>query len=460
MSCRFSARREFLRSSAVGVAAGVTAPYWICAAARGEESKNDRPLVGAIGVGGRGLHIAQRAAQFGDIVAVCDADLGQAEKAKAALGGKAEIYQDYRRLLERKDIEVIVNGTPDHWHTAINIAACRSGKDLYAEKPLTLTIDEGKRLCRAVRETGRIVQVGTQQRSVPHFRTAVELVRGGAIGKLRLVSVILPFWNTRGGPFATKPVPAELDWDLYQGQAPWRQYCRERTHFTFRWFFEYAGGIITDWGQHHMDIAHWGMDVERSGPLTVEGKAYFPNEGRPGCDQCFNNPDRFVVKMTYPGDIDLWYFVARDAKYLAEMGDLTPEQEAALFAGLPDDLKAEQRNGILFVGDKGRIFVNRGGAYGKAVEEHCASHPAQEPPGFDDTLEHMRNFFDSVKSRQQPITDVEIAHRTITACHLGNIALRLKRKITWDAATEQIVGDDEANARQQREQRAPYAIEG
>jgi predicted dehydrogenase len=295
---------------------------------------------------------------------------------------------------------------------------------------------------------------------VPHFRTAVDLVRGGAIGKLRMVSVILPFWTTRGGPFATRPVPAELDWDLYQGQAPLSDYCPERTHFTYRWFFEYAGGIITDWGQHHMDIAHWGMNMERSGPLTVEGKAYFPNAGRAECGQCFNNPDRFVVKMTYPGDIDLWYFVARDEKYLAEMGALTPEQEADLFAGLPEELKAEQRNGILFVGDKGRIFVNRGAAYGKAVEEHYASHPEPEAPGFDDTLEHMRDFFDCVKSRQRPITDVEVAHRTITACHLGNIAMRLKRKITWDAAAEQIVGDDEANARQSREQRAPYVIEG
>ena len=189
-------RREFFRSTAA-VAAGTVLPYWFTgqnAEAQQSQSKNDRPHIGAIGVGGRGSVDLKDAAKFGDVVAVCDADLERAEKAKAAYGGKPNVYQDYRKLLERKDIDVIVNGTPDHWHTAINIAACKAGKDVYAEKPLTLTIDEGKILCKVVEETGRIVQVGSQQRSEKQFQTAVELVRNGRIGKLRQVWVALPYF--------------------------------------------------------------------------------------------------------------------------------------------------------------------------------------------------------------------------------------------------------------------------
>ncbi len=162
------------------------------------------------------------------MVAVCDVDLANADRASELLGGKPEVYQDYRKLLDRKDVEIVTNGTPDHWHTAVNVAACRAGKDVYTEKPLTLTIDEGKLLRKVVEETGRIVQVGTQQRSEAHFRTACELVRNGRVGKLREVRVYLPFWTTKGGPFAARPVPSTLDWDLWQGQAPEHPFCPER----------------------------------------------------------------------------------------------------------------------------------------------------------------------------------------------------------------------------------------
>ncbi|MHB1034568.1 MAG: Gfo/Idh/MocA family protein [Pirellulales bacterium] len=423
-----STRRDFLRSTAILSAA---APYWFTGqAARANEfqSKNDRLRVGCIGLGGRGSAIAGEAARLGDIVAVCDVDRLHAESAKAAFGGKAEIYEDYRKLLERKDVDLITNGTPDHWHTAINIAACKAGKDVYTEKPLTLTIDEGKILLKVVAETGRVVQVGTQQRSDKNFQTAVELVRNGRIGKLEQVTVTLPFWTTKGGPFATKPVPANLNWDLYQGQAPAHDYCPERTHFLFRWWFEYAGGILTDWGNHHMDIAHWGMNVEHTGPLTVEGTAVFPNEGRPNC---YNNPDHFKVNMVYPGGVTLLYEGADDG-----------------------------REGIMFTGDKGRLFVNRGGVYGKPFEE-LKENPL--PAGawrVRPSNDHMGNFFQCVKTREKPVSPVEIQHRTITACHLANIAIRVKRKITWDAEKQQIVGDEEANGRLKREQRAPYVVVG
>ncbi len=452
-----STRRRFLKSAVGLAAAGAAVPYWhtgVSAQAGPAKSKNDRPLIAAVGVGGQGTGIVRSAARFGDVVAVCDADLEHAEKAKAVFGGKPAVYQDYRKLLERKDVEAITNGTPDHWHTAVNVAACKAGKDVYTEKPLALTIEEGQLLRKVVRETGRIVQVGTQQRSDPNFRLACELVRNGRIGKLKKVTVVLPFWTTKGGPFAAKPVPPSLNWDLWQGQAPERQYCPERAHFNFRWWSEYAGGIITDWGQHHMDIAFWGMDVENGGPLSVEGTAIFPNEGKP---DCFNNPDRFLIKMKFPGDIDLLYFVAHDKKYRES---ITPEEEARLFADTQADLEEGSRNGIMFTGDKGRVFVNRGKVYGKPVEE-LKDDPL--PAGANrlyESNDHMQNFFECVKTRKQPISTVAVAHRVITACHLGNVAIRLKRKIVWDAQKEEIIGDVEAASSMyvRREQRAPYRI--
>jgi predicted dehydrogenase len=417
--------------------------------------------VGCIGLGGRGSVIAKEAGAFGEIVAVCDVDLANAEKAKAAFDGKPAVYQDYRKLLDRRDIDVITNGTPDHWHTIINIAACRSGRDVYTEKPLTLTIEEGKILRQVVQQTGRIVQVGTQQRSVAHFRTACELVRNGRIGKLKQVVVLLPFWTTKGEPFSPQPVPASLDWDLWQGQAPQRVYCPQRVHFNFRWWSDYAGGIITDWGQHHLDIAYWGMNTEQSGPLEIEGQAFFPNGGRP---DCFDNPDRFVINMKYPGDVELWYLVARDAKYLKSMaaGDISQREDSALFAGAPEEWKQEQRNGIMFIGEQGRVFVNRGGAFGKAVEELKENPLPPDALRLYESGGHMGNFFECAASRQPPASPVEVGHRVITACHLGNIAIHLKRKIIWDPAKEEIIGDAEASNSMylRRPQRPPYLVQG
>lgn len=453
-----SHRRAFLQRGLSLGAAGIFVPYWFSRSSSAGEparSKNDRPLIAAIGVGGRGTAILKSASRFGDVVAVCDADLKNAERARELLGGKPAVYQDYRKLLdERKDVEVILNGTPDHWHTAINIAACKAGKDVYTEKPLTLTIEEGKLLRKVVHDTGRIVQVGTQQRSDPNFRLACELVRNGRIGKLQRVTVVLPFWSTKGGPFAPQPVPPHLNWDLWQGQAPERPYYPERVHFNFRWWSEYAGGIITDWGQHHMDIAFWGMGVEDSGPLWVEGTAVFPNEGKP---DCYDNPDRFFVKMLFPNDVELLFFVAHDQKYRES---ITPQEEAQLFTQTQADLPEKSRNGIMFIGDKGRVFVNRGRAYGKPVEELKDNPLPSNAIRLYESNDHMANFFECVKTRKAPAATVDVAHRVITACHLGNIAIRLKRRIVWDAQKEEIVGDPEAaqSIYVRRPQRAPYQI--
>jgi predicted dehydrogenase len=460
---RKRSRREFLKSASAAGSLGGFAAYWVTgAAAQGGyfQAKNDRPVIGLIGAGQRGMFDAQWAGRFGDVAAVCDADLGQAEKAKAAFGGKPAVFQDYRRLLDtRPDIDVIINATPEHWHTAVNIAVCRAGKDLYAEKPLTLTIEEGQLLRRIVRETGRIVQVGTQHRSEAHFRTACELVRNGRIGKVQNVVVLLPIYPAKGGPFASQPVPPKLDWDLYQGQAPVRPFCPQRLHFTWRLWSEYGGGKVCDWGQHFLDIVHWGMDLEQSGPVEIEGKAFFPNHGQP---DCYDNADRFVVRMKYPGNIDVLYMVGRGKNYQKSLtnGDMTGAEDAELFAGVPDEWKQEQKDGVMFIGDRGRIFVNRGSVNGKAVEE-LAENPL--PAGavrLYESNDHMGNFLECVKSRKQPISTVEVAHRVITACHLGNIAIHTKRKIRWDWQKEQIVGDTEASNSPyvRREQRKPYVL--
>lgn len=405
------------------------------------------------------MGISKQAAQFGDVVAVCDVDLAHAEAAKAAFGGTAEVCQDYRKLLERNDVDVIINGTPDHWHTKVNVEACLAGKDIYTEKPLTLTIDEGKILRDLVAKTGRVVQTGTQQRSEKPFQTAVELVRNGRIGALQQVWVALPWYSTKGGPFAASTPPQSLNWDLYQGQAPERDYCLERTHQVFRWWYIYAGGIVTDWGNHHVDIAQWGMGRDLSGPATIDARGIFPNEGRP---DCFDTPDRFFCRMTYPDGPELLYFSAIGEKrvYGTEPGDPTPQEKLDWLFGnnCPEEIKSYDRDGIMFIGDRGRVFVNRGGVYGKPFEE-LAENPlptdAWRVPASDD---HMTNFFQCVRSREEPVAPVRIEHRTVSVCHLTNLSIRLGRPLAWDPEKEAFVGDEEANTWLSRQQREPYTI--
>jgi predicted dehydrogenase len=451
------------RRQMLAVAAAATATYGFLPRASGATivSKNDRLRIAGIGLGGQGSGDLNAAAQYGDVVAVCDVDRNHAERAKTRHGGKADVYTDYRELLERSDIDVIVNGTPDHWHTAICVDACRAGKDVYTEKPMTLTINEGKIMSKVVEETGRIVQVGTQQRSDGRFQQAVELVRNGRVGKLKQVWGALPYYSTKGGPFASTAVPEQLDWDRYQGQSPLHDYCKQRTHKVFRWWYEYAGGIITDWGNHHVDIAHWGMDCELTGPTSVDARGLFPNPKDP---QYYNTPDRFFSRMQYANGVELLFFSAlNDRRVYGDVqahDPMPPEKVDWLFGrDVPEEIKTYDRNGIMFIGDQGQIFVNRGGIYGKPVDA-LKENPLEidawrvRPSG-----NHMANFFDCVRSREEPVSPVRIQHRTITACHLTNISLRLGLAIKWDAKTQQILGDDEASAMQGRPQRTPYAID-
>jgi predicted dehydrogenase len=458
MSCT---RRRFLATTTTCIAAATAT--WHGPKRLHARSKNDRPLIGCIGVGGRGTAVAKWAANYGDIVAVADVDFPRAEARKEQLASGGKAYQDYRQMLDRPDIDVILQATPDHWHTKVNIDALLAGKDVYGEKPLTLTIEEGKILRKVVADTGRVFQTGTQQRSEPQFQQAVELVRNGRVGKIRQIWVAVPWYSTRGGPFEEQPVPEGLDWDLYQGQAPVHPYNPHRTHKTFRWWYEYAGGIITDWGNHHMDIAHWMLDADHTGPTSVEARGIFPNEGRA---HCYNTPDRFFSRLEFPGGVEVLFLAALNDQRI--YGDVQPGRETPIEKlrwmfdigqDVPEELRTLDRNGIMCIGEKGRVFVNRGGIYGKPAEE-LAEHPLPDDAWRCRRSEnHMANFFQCVQTRDMPVAPAALEHRSVSSCHLTNISLRLGgRPLKWDPRKETIVDDPEANAMLARPQRAPYTL--
>lgn len=433
MANTHASRRLFLGGIAAGVGAGML-PGGVfsgrSSAAEKPKQRVERLGVGAIGLRYQGSVIANQARMFGDIVAVCDVDQNVRDQAKAAFGSTPRSFEDYRQLLDREDVDVVCIGTPDHWHTKMVIDACRAGKDVYCEKPLTLTIDEGKRLCQVVEETGRVVQVGSWQRSDYRFRKAVELVRQGRIGKLQQVDVVLGK-NETGGPFPTRPVPRHLNWELWQGQTPDVPYVEQRCHYTFRWWYEYSGGQMTDWGAHHIDIAQWAID---SLPVEVDARARLPQIAGG-----YNVAVDFGATYRYANGVTMT---------VSDTG----------------------RNGILLTGDRGRIFVNRGSLEGRPIEELAGDPlPREAFVAYDyDNLErseragkldaivnHMGNFFDCIESRRKPISDVVSQHRSVSTCHLGNISMRIGRPLTWDPESERFE-DSDANEWLRREQRAGY----
>jgi len=434
-------RRSFLkRCSAFAAASGL--PVWfverqLAAAEAGAKpvAANDRPNVALIGCGGQGTRDAQNAAAFGNVVAVCDVDTkraaASAEKLKVE-GKTPQIYTDFRRILERNDVHALVNGTPDHWHTLVNLGAARAKKDVYAEKPLTLTIDEGRRLVRAVKAAGIVLQTGTQQRSSQRFRLACELVRNERIGRLKEAKVWLPA-GLRDGPFKTAPVPAELNWDFWQGPTPAVDYVPQRCHQNFRFWYEYSGGTMTDWGAHHNDIAYWAIGL--LAPREVASRVI--TAPIPGGYTTFSE---YEVNYTYANGVRLNIYTTRD--------------DSIYGAKVNAD---GQRNGIRFEGTNGWIWVNRDQI--KASDPELLKAPL--PDGavrLYNSANHMGNFFDCMKSRQPTICDVETGHRSATMCHLGAISLRTGRTLGWDAAKETFVGEHAAEASRylERELRAPY----
>jgi predicted dehydrogenase len=435
-------RRSFIRRvSATAAATGL--PLWFVerelafaeTPAKPVTSPNDRPAIALIGCGGMGTGDATDALRFGDVVAVCDVDrnhLDAAAKEFTKDGKVPTTFTDFRKLLERDDIHAIINGTPDHWHSLINIGAAKAKKDIYSEKPLTLTIDEGKHVVKAVRDHRVILQTGTQQRSSQRFRMACELVRNGRIGKLREVTVWLPA-GVRGGPFSVQPVPANLDWDFWQGQAPFAEYMPERCHRTFRNWYDYSGGTMTDWGAHHMDIGYWAVGLPA--PVEIESKALAaPVPGG------FTTVSEYEVKFTYPN---------------GTIFNVRTTADDSPFGGVINP--AGQRNGIRFEGSDGWIWVNRDKI--EAAEREMLSTPL--PEGAERLYfsnDHKGNFFDCMRTRKDPICPVEVGHRSASVCHLGAISLRTGKKLQWDPEKELFTGEHaaEANTYVAREMRKPY----
>ena len=424
-------RRSFLTTAAAGGLLS-SCPAMVAAEEK-PRHKVERLGIGSIGLRYQGTVIAEKARLYGDIVALADIDRNVREQGRAAFGSTPRIFEDYRQLVERPDVDVITIGTPDHWHVKMAVDACRAGKDVYLEKPLSLTIDEGKLLRKVVRETGRVLQVGSWQRSDHRFRLAVEMVRQGRIGDLKRVDVVLGK-NKVGGPFQRRTPPGSFNWELWQGQTPDVPYLEERSHYTFRWWLEYSGGQMTDWGAHHLDIAQWAIG---SAPEYIDGRAKYPT-----VQDGYNVPIDFSAEYRYPD-------------------------------GVVMTVRDEGRNGILFTGTRGRMFVNRGTIEGKPVEDlanqplsreafdvyaHDNMSRPERAGKLDAIVNHMGNFFDCIHSRENPISDVESQHRSVSTCHLGNISMRLGRPLKWDAEAETFPNDAEANGHLAREQRAGYEI--
>ncbi len=451
-----TSRRNFLKqSTAVGVA--TTVPYFTWTKkAFANDAANDRPRIGCIGVGsmgagsnrndpraqGRHAGDAGHHARFGDILAVCDVDSRRVDRAKEhpQIGkGKADGYKDYRKILDRNDIDVVSIVTTDHWHVKIAIEALEAGKHVFCQKPLTLTLEENKLIRNACRKhKDKVFLVGTQQRSSKDkFLRAVNMVQKGLLGDIKKVTVGIN-GGVVGGPFPTEAPPAELDWDMWLGQAPMVEYRDRRCHYEFRWWYEYSGGKFTDWGAHHVDIATWalGQDKDGMGPVEIDGRdAKHPvpyEDGYATVDDSYNTSHDFAVKCKFANDVEMV-------------------------------IDSRSDNGVKFEGTKGRIFVSRGKIAGVPIEENW-----DEGQFGDEDLtrlfkgkeagDHKGNFYQCIREGGLPVSDVFTHVQAMSTCHLAAIAGRLGRVIKWDPATEQIVGDDLAASFMARTPRKGYEI--
>ncbi len=436
-------RRDALKTATVASAAAAIAPSfpWTQRAFANQD-KNDRPQIGCIGVGSMGTGDARAHANFGDIVAVCDVDSRHAERAKndERIGkGKADMYKDYRKVLERDDIDVVSVVTPDHWHVKIAIEALEAGKHVFCQKPLTLTLEENALIRKACQKhKDKVFFIGTQQRSDRgRFLRAVNMVHKGLLGKIQKVTVGINGSPT-GGPFEAIDPPPELDWDMWQGQAAAEEYRERRCHYEFRWWYEYSGGKFTDWGAHHVDIATWAIQQNGpgQGPTKIDGTdAKHPVEykdGYPTRDDMYNTSHDFAVPCQFADDIEM---------IVTSRGD----------------------NGILFEGTEGRVFVNRGKITGKPIEENW-----DEGKFTDEDVQalykgkphegHKANFYRCIREGGLPVSDVFTHVQAMATCHLAAIAARLNREITWDPKAEKIVGDELAASFYGRERREGFEI--
>ncbi len=452
-------RRNFLQGAAIGGvafagAASIFRPS--TNTAHGYQLPNDRPVFATIGLRNQGWAITRKSFRFANFAALADVDanvLGaNVEKTKTNQGKKPDGYKDYRRVLDRKDIDAVMIATPDHWHTKVAVEAMLAGKDVYCEKPLTLTIAEGKLIEKVVKETGRVFQVGTMQRteSEQRFLQAVALVKNGRIGTVKKVTCGINGMSA-SPVIPLAPVPEELDWDFWLGPAPKVEYralpemrkgygggvpLYSNCHYAFRNWHEYSGGKLTDWGAHHVDIACWALGASETGPSKVTPLEFtLPveyKEGDPVVHDQYNAATKFKIGVEMPDNVEM---------IITSEGD----------------------NGILFEGTKGRFFVNRGKIVGKPVDD-LKTNPLPEGAiedvyGGKVCSNHTENFTDSIKSRKQPISDVWSHNRMLEICHLSNIAMRLDRGLKWDPVKREIIDDAQANSFLSRENRKGYEID-
>ena len=446
-------RRQFLQGTLAAGAASLLP--WSTNRAIGYQSPNERPVFATIGLRNQGWAITEKSFRFADFAALADVDanvLGEnVEKVKNKQGKKPDEYKDYRKILDRKDIDAVMIATPDHWHTKIAVEAMLAGKDVYCEKPLTLTIDEGKLIEKFVKETGRVFQVGTMQRTEldQRFLKAIALVKNGRIGTVKKVTCGIDGFES-SAPIPEAPVPEGLDWELWLGPAakvPYRALPELRKgygggvplysncHYSFRMWHEYSGGKLTDWGAHHVDIACWALGATDTGPSKIAPLEYaLPVEykdGYPVVDDRYNVATKFRIQVDMPDHVEM---------IITSEGD----------------------NGILFEGTQGRFFVNRGKIVGKPVED-LKDNPLpdgaiEEVYGGKVSANHTANFIEAMQSRKQPISDVWSHNRMLEICHLSNIAMRLGRELKWDPVKREIVGDAQANSFLAREIRKGYEI--
>ncbi len=437
-------RRTFLQQAlAAGTAAGV--PALLPAAARAATPRpppGNRVALGFVGLGSHGVGMnLQTFLQQPDaqVAALCDVDAQRLRDAEqltsrhyaAQTGAGAwrgcATTGDWRALIARPDVDAVVISTPDHWHVPIAIAAARAGKDVFCEKPLTLTIGEGRLLCDAVRRYGRIFQTASENRSKPNFLRACELVRNGRIGRLHTLETWLPRgWGVSGaipGSFTPEPVPAYFDYDMWLGPTPEVPYSPARCHYNFRWIRDYSGGHITDWGAHLNDIAQWANGSDRSGPVRVEGA------GSTTPHWLFNTVTDWEILYTYASGVRLICRSGTPAlRFTGTDGWVyVPTWEAPVEASSPAIANA-------VIGPE---------------ELHLRTCPERE----------QRDFLNSVRSRQETYAPAEVGHRTMTLCHLGNIAIQLGRPLAWDPAAERFSNDDQANRLLARTARAPWSVD-
>ena len=469
-------RRNFLKAAAVAAAT----PYFALPKARAE-SDTGRLRMAAIGCGGQGRLDMSYFDKLVDLVALCDVDskFGLANTLECGYGRKEgdkviapDTYADYRRVLDRDDIDAVLIATPDHWHTKIAIEAMQAGKHVFCEKPLTLTLEENRLIREAVHKYNRVFQVGTMQRCFhDEFMLAALVIRGGYLGEVKKVTVDIG--GSPSSPAIPKAeVPASLDWNMWLGQTPYVDYISSdgnsntpwepaqaefpafsRCHYQFRWWYEYSGGKFTDWGAHHIDIALWALGRQNAGdgPVEIDGRdAEHPvpyKDGYPTVDDQFNTATRFNV---YHKFADGLVFNVCDS--------------------------SKDGNGILFEGTKGRIHVSRGRVVGKVIEDGIAEQfkeedyialnngvpfsPESEARASQDRAfyEHKYNFIHCIQNGGKPISDVDSHVLTANMCHLSGIAARLGRVIKWDPVKETIVGDDQAASFIHREQRKEFAL--